>query len=218
VLVAEDDHLDRTLLEVLLTRAGCLVDLVGSGDEALAVAQRNHYDIIFMDVQMPRMNGLKATEHIRKTEATSGQHVPIIALTASTSAGDREQCLRAGADEYVAKPFSPDDLFATILRHVPGLLESHEQAGSAGRSAASDGSPDQQHSPADCLSALHEAMECRDCRDLENQARTLKNLAVEAKSKTVADHAMRIQLAARGGDLERAAAAIERLDQVLRSA
>jgi len=131
---------------------------------------------------------------------------------------DRGGAGGADDDDYVAKPFSPEDLFGAVQRHIPGLLESSEQESSVEQSAASDELPDQPCSPADCLSAIYEALECRDCRKLENHARTLKKLAVKAKSKTIADHAMRIQLAARGGDFDRVAAAVQRLDHALHSA
>ena len=97
----------------MLEKLGCRVDVVENGQEAVAAHGRAPYPLIFMDCQMPEMDGFEATAMIRKMEGSSG-HTPIVAMTANAMKGDREKCLAAGMDDYVAKPIRPKDL-QTIL-------------------------------------------------------------------------------------------------------
>jgi CheY-like chemotaxis protein len=97
----------------LLTKWGCSVVVVGTGTAALAALEKERFDVILMDVQMPEMDGLEATARIRQRE-TAGTHVPILALTAHAMKGDRELCLQAGMDGYVTKPIQVDELFDAL--------------------------------------------------------------------------------------------------------
>ena len=119
ILLAEDNVVNQRLAAALLEKRGHVVTVVDNGRKALAARRTEHFDIILMDVQMPDMDGLQATAAIRDHERKSGGHVPIIALTARAITADRERCLTAGMDEYVTKPFRPQDLIATIERLVP---------------------------------------------------------------------------------------------------
>ena len=114
VLVAEDNPTNQALVAALLKQKGHRVTVVGNGRLAADRAVLEPFDLILMDVQMPEMGGLEATELIRDYERTAGGHVPIVALTARAMAGDREQCLAAGMDAYVPKPLRSEDLFAAI--------------------------------------------------------------------------------------------------------
>ena len=114
VLVAEDNATNQKLLEALLREHGDRVTLVTDGRAAVEASGARRFDVILMDVQMPEMGGLEATQAIRARERESGGHVPIIALTAHAMTGDRERCLAAGMDAYVSKPLRPDELFAAI--------------------------------------------------------------------------------------------------------
>jgi PAS domain S-box-containing protein len=118
ILLAEDHEANSTLLTKVLRSRGYQVFAVKDGVEALAAAREIHPDIILMDIQMPCMDGLKATRQIRADSMIGG--IPVIAMTALTMPGDREQCLRAGVNDYLEKPLSIKALLKTIqeqLRH-----------------------------------------------------------------------------------------------------
>ena len=104
VLVVEDNVVNQTVAVRLLEKLGCRVDVAASGLEAVQLLAELTYDVVFMDCQMPEMDGFEATAQIRRREASSGHHVPIIALTANAMQGDSEHCLAAGMDDYVSKP------------------------------------------------------------------------------------------------------------------
>jgi CheY-like chemotaxis protein len=116
VLLAEDNLINQKLAFGLLENLGCKVTIVNNGKEALAASSENQYDIIFMDVQMPEMDGLEATALIREHEKQTGIHTPIVAMTAHAMKGDREKCLDAGMDEYTTKPISLKSITETIKR------------------------------------------------------------------------------------------------------
>ena len=104
ILVAEDNSVNQKFLQRLLERMGHLTALAADGCEAVQFYEAGEFDLIFMDVQMPEMDGYAATAAIRELERSSGKHVPIIAMTAYALKGDREKCLAAGMDDYLSKP------------------------------------------------------------------------------------------------------------------
>ncbi len=214
ILVADDDRLSRTLLEALLSRTGALVDLVSNGREALAVLQSHGHQLALLDVQMSEVDGLTTIRRIRQAEAGTTHHLAIVAITAESAPGVGEKCLAAGADQYVTKPFSAEILLGSLERWLPGLLEStrQEETAEAGPVAGNNGTP---RSLADCVGNLRRALQLPDFRDLDAQAQVIKHLAAGSGAGTVADYAMRIQLAARRGDLGRASAAVDRLDRAV---
>jgi CheY-like chemotaxis protein len=116
VLVAEDNPANQKVAKILLERLGCRVDLVGNGAEAFEAWSNGSYDLIFMDCQMPELDGLGATAAIRGAEASKGCHTPIVALTANAFAEERERCLHGGMDDYLAKPVRSQSLAQTIAR------------------------------------------------------------------------------------------------------
>jgi PAS domain S-box-containing protein len=109
VLLVEDNAVNRRLGELLLSRMGCRVEIAENGARAVEMAAREDYDLIFMDCQMPEVDGFQATASIRAMAAPHGD-VPIIALTAEAMSGDREKCLIAGMDDYLTKPIVADTL------------------------------------------------------------------------------------------------------------
>jgi signal transduction histidine kinase/CheY-like chemotaxis protein len=116
ILLAEDNAVNRAVAMRLLEKRGHHVTQARSGKEAVELLTREAFDLILMDVQMPEMDGYEATAVIREGEKKTGAHIPIIALTAHAMKGDRERCLEAGMDGYIAKPIDPRELFATIER------------------------------------------------------------------------------------------------------
>ena len=119
ILLAEDSVVNQKLAVALLERQGHTVVVAGTGREALAAFERQPFDVALMDVQMPEMDGLEAAAAIRRRERRTGGHLPIIAMTAHALKGDRERCLEAGMDEYIAKPIHACELFAAISRILP---------------------------------------------------------------------------------------------------
>ena len=118
VLLAEDNPVNQVLATRLLEKAGLTVTAVSDGRDALLALEKNRFDVVLMDVEMPHINGFQVTEEVRKNEQTSGEHIPIIALTAHAINSDRERCLAAGMDGYLTKPIAWTDLYATVARVV----------------------------------------------------------------------------------------------------
>ncbi len=117
ILLAEDNVINQRLATRLLQKDGHTVTLAANGQEALTALEQTSFDLVLMDVQMPGMDGLEAAGRIRAHEQLTGEHVPIIAMTAHAMKGDRERCLAAGMDDYVAKPIQVRDLRAAVERH-----------------------------------------------------------------------------------------------------
>lgn len=122
ILLAEDNLVNRRLVELLMTRQGHEVVSVEDGRKAVELAAREHFDVILMDVQMPEMDGLEATRQIRALERAVGRRSPILALTANAMRGDEEVCLNAGMDGYIPKPFEAEKLLRAVQEaaHVAG--------------------------------------------------------------------------------------------------
>src|SRR5215468_8565563 len=114
VLIAEDNPVNQTLAMRILERLGHKVQVVNDGKEAIRQAQAEDFDLIFMDVQMPEMDGLEATMAIRAAEVGTGKHIPIVAMTAHAMKADREKCISAGMDGYLSKPIRIDELKQAI--------------------------------------------------------------------------------------------------------
>jgi CheY-like chemotaxis protein len=120
ILLAEDNVVNQTLALRLLEKGGHSVVVAVNGREAVEIWKRERFDLILMDVQMPEMGGFEATAAIRHAELGGGIRIPIVAMTARAMAGDRESCLEAGMDAYVAKPISGAELVTTIESVVSG--------------------------------------------------------------------------------------------------
>jgi CheY-like chemotaxis protein len=146
ILVAEDNEFNAQLLEQLLVRRGHQVRLADNGREALSLAKADSVDLLLLDLHMPELDGFQVTQAIRERERTAGGHLPIIALTARSRKEDRERCLAAGMDDFLAKPIQAADLWATIDRVVsihpptgrpgPGLLDARVLLAACGGDAA----------------------------------------------------------------------------------
>jgi CheY-like chemotaxis protein len=113
-LLAEDNPVNQTVALRLLEKQGYSVTVVSDGRAAVEAVEREHFDLVFMDVEMPLMDGFQATRAIRDNERSEGRHTPIIAMTAHAMKGDQERCLAAGMDYYVTKPIRTAELLAAI--------------------------------------------------------------------------------------------------------
>ncbi len=126
LLLAEDNEINQRFAVRLLEKAGHRVTVAADGQQAVAAVQGGRFDAVLMDVQMPVLDGFSATQEIRRWEAHLGSHVPVIAMTANASEGDREKCLAAGMDGYVAKPIKSALLFSELRRLLPEQKTSPE--------------------------------------------------------------------------------------------
>jgi two-component system sensor histidine kinase/response regulator len=120
VLLVEDNAVNQLLAVRLLEKRGHNVTVAGNGKEALVALEKDSFDLVLMDVQMPEMDGFEATAVIREKEKRSGRnHLPVIAMTAHAMLGDRERCLEAGMDDYITKPIRSQELAELLARYSP---------------------------------------------------------------------------------------------------
>ncbi|MBX3443537.1 MAG: PAS domain-containing protein [Planctomyces sp.] len=149
MLLAEDSLANQKLAKGLLTRWGHDLMIVNNGMEAIAAVKRHTFDVVLMDVQMPELDGLEATRHIREWEQSTGEHRPIIAMTAHAMKGDKERCLESGMDAYCSKPIRPNELHLAILQVLPDAAlpdapptpDAEASGTTAESSAGSNGGP-----------------------------------------------------------------------------
>ncbi len=123
ILLVEDNPINRKLAETMLKKAGYNVETAETGRIAVESTEKKNYDIIFMDVQMPELDGFEATKAIRQKEGAN-RHTTIIAMTAHALKGDRERCLDAGMDDYISKPIDPQELFKIINKWVKAKIRN----------------------------------------------------------------------------------------------
>ncbi len=171
ILVAEDNVVNRRLIALFLEQEGHQFVPAVDGAEAIALSARERFDLVLMDIHMPRMNGFEATAAIRDRERPTGRHVPIIALTADAMKGDRERCLRAGMDGYLSKPIREEELFGVIATAVAGRSQPPAR-GAEDRPAGG---------------AVDEAAVLRRVKDNREVLKELVGLFLEDGSKLMAD-------------------------------
>ena len=135
ILLAEDNPVNQMTATTMLEKLGHAVVVANNGRQAIDKLDEQTFDMVFMDVQMPEMDGVAATGAIRRSEQASGRHMPIVAMTAHAMKGDKEKCLEAGMDDYVPKPIRRKDLADVIARMVERFLTEASPNGE--RAAAS---------------------------------------------------------------------------------
>jgi protein-histidine pros-kinase len=223
VLLVEDNPVNQELAQRLLEKAGHRVALAANGQEAVECFERDHFDVILMDMQMPVMDGLEATQAIRARELRRSwvasvdgfRQIPIIAMTANAMAGDRERCLQAGMNDYVAKPIRQDALFAALDRAVNGDADSPSgpvAAGEGGNRAIDIAAATRDIGDVDLVrqmarmlldewdghvSGIATALARRDAATLCRAAHTFKGLLAMFHAEAARRHALAIELAAK---------------------
>lgn len=128
LLIVDDFEFNRRVMSLQLKKLGIDAEAAAGGEEALRMVSQKDYALILMDCRIPGMDGFEITKAIRKLEAGQTRHIPIIAVTASATLGEKERCLAAGMDDYLSKPIRIDDLSRTLARWLPDARDSREEA------------------------------------------------------------------------------------------
>jgi PAS domain S-box-containing protein len=220
VLLAEDNLVNQRLAVRILEKRGHRVVVVGNGREALEALQQRRFDVVLMDLEMPELGGLQATALLRQREEGTGRHMPVIALTAHAMKGDRERCLQAGMDAYLAKPLRAAELLE-VLNEVAGRAASPPQV--EGNTMAAEGAMDYQAAldyvagDTDLLrevaevflkaepgmrGAVEAAIRQRDSAQLKRAAHTLKGSASTFGARAVYEAARRLELMGANDNLQ----------------
>ena len=126
MLLVEDNRVNQMVAKGILKRLGVDIEIAENGLEALSAIDPVRHSAVLMDCQMPEMDGFQATTAWRQREQNRGGHIPIIAMTANAMPGDQKRCLDAGMDDYITKPFKPEDLSKLLATYVSKF---HSQAG-----------------------------------------------------------------------------------------
>jgi CheY-like chemotaxis protein/anti-sigma regulatory factor (Ser/Thr protein kinase) len=224
LLVAEDNAVNRQLALALLRRLGYDADVVENGREVLDALERERYDVVLMDVQMPELDGLEATRQIRERRGSSDAP-RIIAMTANAMEGDRDECLAAGMDDYLSKPIRPEELSRALARCRParaydalddaalGKLVSSLGGGDEGREAVRELVEMFLDDAAAQMATLHGAVERGDAEAAGRTAHTLKSSGATFGARPFAELCRELEALAREGRLDAAAALLDRADQ-----
>lgn len=224
ILLVEDDPLGQKVATRILCQMGHSVDKAENGLEALALLKRNRYDLILMDIQMPKLDGIETTKRIRQAEAKTGEHIPIIALTAHALFGDRERFLAAGMDEYIAKPMQMNELFEkieaasqkpmkSILAADPEVLNEGSEVTSAAPpgDASGAGAEGEWDAIGDFVRKLARAAEAYDSALMEETAHSIKEVANKIEAEELKIAAFKTELAIRRDNIEEAMAYITQI-------
>ena len=232
ILVVEDNVVNQRLAEHLLRNRGHIVTIANNGREALEVLERQRFNLALVDVQMPEMDGLQLTAAVREKEKTTGEHLPIIAMTAYAMKGDRERCLEAGMDGYVPKPINSKQLFELIasvptveLKPSPAaqLGVNHEVLDESALLSRFEGEADLLRDVVtlfmdDCpklMDGIRGAVERSDAHGLERAAHKLKGTVANFSARAAYAAALHLETMGREGHLEQAREALAALDVAL---
>jgi len=228
VLLVEDNPVNQTVGLRTLEKMGHTAVMANGGNEALSLLSKQAFDLVLMDVQMPEMDGLTATRRIRETEENTRRHIPIIAMTARAMQGDREACLAAGMDGYIAKPVNREELERTLAQHTNGIDQPSLNAPPGTSSAVASHRPvawdlskalerlggDEKllrevaeifiEETPKLMARLHEAVPAGDAHGIENTAHSLKG-ELSYFGAAAASKARELEEIGRERHLERAA-------------
>ncbi|HTF58186.1 MAG TPA: response regulator [Planctomycetota bacterium] len=223
ILLVDDNRVNQVLAMELLTGRGHSVTVAGKGREALALHERERFDVVLMDVQMPDMDGLEVTSSIREREKAGAPKTPIIAMTAHAMTGDRERFLAAGMDEYVSKPIRTNELMSAIDRVV---APSGDGAGARSILDRSAALAKVRNRPAllrdlirifledapKYLAEMKQGLTTRDRATLSRAGHTLKGSSVYLGAESVTRQAGEIEVLGRDGRFEEAGQAVAGLE------
>jgi signal transduction histidine kinase/DNA-binding response OmpR family regulator/HPt (histidine-containing phosphotransfer) domain-containing protein len=229
ILLVEDNAVNQTVAVSLLGRRGHQVVVAENGRLAVELLDNSAFDMVLMDVQMPVMGGIEATIRIRQIEKSRGGHVPIIAMTARTMKGDREACLDAGMDDYLAKPLRSGDLYDMIARYAPALEDAPPRPSEGGPDRTADAAAILSHFDGDLtllnavfgafihssdrmLVEMRRAVEHKDYGAIEFAAHALKGSISNFGPTPALETVSRLELAALAGDLDGAPGLIAQLE------
>ena len=237
ILVAEDNPVNTKLAVRVLERAGHEVTVASTGREALeAIAADAGFDLVLMDVQMPELDGLEATAEIRRREQGSDTHLTIAAMTAHASPRDRERCLEAGMDDYIAKPLKRDDLLSLVSRltATPNLIVTNDTVtdSGSGNAPAVDraralfqlGGDDEllrelaavfMAGSAQQMQSITDAVRGGDADAVQRTAHSLKGAVGNFAARHAYDTALRLEQIGRDGDLAEAEAVMHALNEAI---
>jgi PAS domain S-box-containing protein len=221
ILVAEDNATSQLIAKKTLEKAGHAVQIAGTGVEAIRMVKEGAFDLVLMDVEMPEMNGLEATRFIRKTEKESGQHIPIIAMTAYAMKEDRQRCLEAGMDAYLSKPVNPDELYRVIGGFSFGK-DTNEVMDIKAALELVGGDEDilrevvgvflEQDYP-EQLQRLKDGIDQHDAQAVKAAAHSIKGAVRSFGGSALSSTALRLEEMGRNNDLSGAGAALQELEQ-----
>ncbi len=226
ILLAEDNPINQRLATVLLEKKGWRVTAVPNGAAALRAFVPERFDVILMDVQMPELDGLEATRRLRQKEAAGARRVPVIGLTAHAMQGDREKCLEAGMDDYVAKPIRPEILYLAIERCLRGESATVQESTAVDITdalAAVDGDRKFLRELADQLindfpwqvTELRNALAERDAKKLERLAHSLKSVVGIFGARLAVELSQELEWLGEREKLEEAPKVLQKLEQEL---
>jgi PAS domain S-box-containing protein len=229
ILLAEDNAVNQRLAATILEKRGHSVQVVGDGKSALSALADKSFDVMLLDVQMPEMDGFEVIAALRKKERETGEHLPVIAMTAHAMKGDRERCIEAGMDDYVSKPIKSEELFAVIDKLTGNTKEKKKPASNVASQPVIDTSIVMDRVEGD-LTLIRELVEvfldecdrvidtirgaalCGDCGAVERGAHSLKCSLGNFAAGPAHDVALAIERAARAGDLPRVDKLLKDLD------
>jgi PAS domain S-box-containing protein len=232
ILLVEDHPVNQKVLAHQLREMGLQYRIASSGKEALDALSADDFDLVLMDWQMPEMDGLEATQHIRRLPSGI-RHIPIVALTANANAGFREACLKAGANDYLSKPYTETALAALLMQWLPKAVATPSETMTAppplldlhALHARYPGNPDLVDeleavfisTTEASLAALKRAIEQGDAETCSKEAHALKGAAASVMARAIQAGAADIEASLQQGDFAAAARELADLDHIFRA-
>ncbi|MCP5467681.1 MAG: response regulator [Deltaproteobacteria bacterium] len=228
ILLAEDNLVNQKVAYNLLTEEGYDIVIANNGHEVLDLLKKDKFDLILMDIQMPEMSGMEATQAIRQEEQETGKHIPIIAVTAHAMKGDREKCLDAGMDDYISKPVNPRQLYDVIKNFNQGnakqsatQTQSYDHASVMERVGGDETLMREivqifvEESPL-LLHEIEGAIHEKDSHKLERSAHSLKGSVSNFSAKKAYDAAYQLEKIGHEGDIETAEEIYKNLEKEIK--